>query len=230
VEKSAVQTDAVQRLGHMLDEVVEAVTRRSYAAADSYVISAPEIALFIADELKHLDPVSHIRFSLVQIGRLDHGNSEGWRDVNDVRRWLLKQYPSLETFRPNVVLSEVVKKDGRRVPFERKRLERSIGLAAKGRGISDAAVAQFARQVSDDVQEALGDQAIVTSGQLAAEILHVLRRRDHVAFLRYASTAKRYLSPEDYETEAVTLRNVAQQTVDDPTPPDSALAVLPPSQ
>jgi transcriptional regulator NrdR family protein len=48
---------------------------------------------------------------------------------------------------------------------------------------------------------------LVTSGQIAAEILHALRKRDHVAFLRYASTAKGYRSAEDYESESVPLRN-----------------------
>jgi len=62
--------------------------------------------------------------------------------------------------------------------------------------------------VAKAVYRALSDQPTVTSAQLASEILHVLRKKDHIAFLRYASTAKRYQSVEDYEDEAVALRNL----------------------
>jgi len=57
---------------------------------------------------------------------------------------------------------------------------------------------------------ALGDQPLVTSGQIASEILESLRRRDQVAYLRFASTAKRFRSPEDYEAEATALAHVPQ--------------------
>jgi transcriptional repressor NrdR len=99
-----------------------------------------------------------------------------------------------------------VKHDGRREPFDRGKLERSIGRAAKGRGASPAAVHGLATEVAQDVLNELGEQPVVTAGQIASEILRSLRRRDHIGFLRYASTAKGYLSREDYEFEAVALR------------------------
>ena len=80
-------------------------------------------------------------------------------------------------------------------------------MAAKGRN-SKEVVEKLATAVAGDVEAALGDQPRITSGQIASEILRSLRRRDHIAYLRYASTAKRFRSPEDYENEVASLRNV----------------------
>lgn len=199
--KSAVRPRQLRRI----DEVVDAVVADAVREADGEgVVSSDRLGDSTLRNLKQLDPVSYVRYALVQIGRLDQGR--GWSDVSDFRSWLADRFPEVQYFRPPVNLSEVVKKDGTRETFELEKLERSIGLAAKGRGANDLAVRRFAGQVAQDVRRALSEQPLVTSGQIAAEILHVLRKRDHIAFLRYASTAKDYRAVGDYETEAVALR------------------------
>jgi transcriptional repressor NrdR len=98
-----------------------------------------------------------------------------------------------------------VKSDCKSEPFDRKRLERSIRLAAKGRGASDEEVAKIATDVAERVMEALGNQPIVTTGQLSAEVLRILRDLDHIAYLQAASTIKSFKSVEDYRAEAEAL-------------------------
>jgi transcriptional repressor NrdR len=207
IRKAAILTSPASRFEGKLEQAVAAVTRavrrRSSATVDSRTIGS-----LVLKELRRVDPATHIRFALVHLGRRDQQSHEGWSDVNDVRAWLLETYPDLQYYRPPKGLAEVVKKDGSRVSFDAKKLERSIGVASKGRGQSDADVQRFASDVARAVERSLGDQPLVTSGQIAAEILHALRKRDHVAFLRYASTAKGYVSAEDYEAECVPLRNL----------------------
>jgi transcriptional regulator NrdR family protein len=67
-------------------------------------------------------------------------------------------------------------------------------------------VHNLATEVADEVEAALGDQPIITTGQIAAEIMRSLRVQDPIAYLRYASAAKRYQSAGDYEAEALALR------------------------
>ncbi|GAB3795569.1 hypothetical protein GCM10027605_01830 [Micromonospora zhanjiangensis] len=52
------------------------------------------------------------------------------------------------------------------------------------------------------VQEALRGQALVTSQQIAAETLNVLRSLDSLVYLRYASAVKRYRSVDDFWLDA----------------------------
>ena len=202
--KAAVRPRQLGQLEDLIDGIVADAVR--LADVDG-VVESSTLGSSTLSRLRHLDPVSFVRYALVQLGRLDHLEA-GWRDVSDFRQWLGREFADLRNFRPPVDLSEVVKRDKSREPFDLRKLERSIGLAAKGRGADDQAVRHFAASVASDVRRMLNDQPLVTSGQIAGEILHVLRKRDHIAFLRYASAAKDYGSVSDYETEAVALRNM----------------------
>jgi transcriptional regulator NrdR family protein len=187
-------------------ELVESVIAEARSRAADGTIDSEVLSAIVLDKLKDFDPVTHVRFALVSLGRLDQPAATGWRDVEDVRAWLLHAYPDLRHSRPSIKLTTVVKRDWRRQPYDRGKLERSIALSSKGRGPSSDKVRALATRIADSVEAELGSQALVTSGQIAAEILRYLRRRDHVAGLRFASTAKRFVSVEDYESEALGLR------------------------
>lgn len=63
-----------------------------------------------------------------------------------------------------------------------------------------------AEAVVDDVLAELGDQAVVTSGQIAAEVLSSLRRHDPIAYLRFAIPLKRFSSAADFVNEVASLQ------------------------
>jgi len=205
MRKAVVHGHKPEELAALVDAVVDAV----YGKASGGAIPSSVVAEAVLKTLRQRDPAWQIRFALVQYGRRDRtsGDVSGWTDIGEVRRWLLEEYPQLRHYRPASRLEKVVKRDGRREPFDRRKLERSIGTASKGRGSRDR-VHQRATAIADIVERALGDQPLVTSGQISAEILRQLRVEDHVAYLRYASTAKGFTSPEDYEDEANGLRAV----------------------
>ncbi|MFN8124085.1 MAG: ATP cone domain-containing protein [Thermoleophilia bacterium] len=193
-----------------LDGLVARIVSTGSAEAVNGVVDSAAIGAAALTELKALDPASHIRFALVHVGRLDRARGGGWTDVAQVRRWLHEQYPDLPHRPSPGQITTVVKRNGEREKFDRTKLERSIGRAAKGREAPDA-LRRRSAEVADMVERILFDQPVVTSGQIAAEILRVFRRWDHIAFLRFASTAKGFRSPEDFETEARPLMNREQR-------------------
>jgi transcriptional repressor NrdR len=212
IEHAAVRPDKLEDLDELLDRVLRACV----GAAENRVITSRQVGSVVFDQLLRQDAVSAVRFALVLMGRTDRSAS-GWSDANDFRVWLLSVFPYIRGYRPPVDLALVVKRDGTtRENFDRDKLEASIGQAAKGRFEGERSIHRLAVDVADAVVGELGDQPLVATGQISAEILRVLRRRDHIAFLRFASTAKNYQTMEDYETEAVALRNLTRQG----SPPD----------
>lgn len=203
IVKAAVEVPNNGRLA----ELIESIYAEARQVSCESIIGSQELGSIVLDHLKAFNDVWHIRYALTQIGRLDRSEpTAGWRTVEDFRRWLHDVYPDMKHFPTYTTLHYVVKKDGRRNNYDRKKLERSIGVASKGRGQSDDTVFTFATRIADKVEAELKDQAIITSSQLAAEVIRCLRRVDHIAALRFSSSAKFFMSHEDYETEAIGLR------------------------
>ena len=81
----------------------------------------------------------------------------------------------------------VVKRDGRREPFNREKLEKSIRIACQKRPIAEAKV----RDLIASVVGSLEGEEVETEkiGQLVMERLHDL---DEVAYIRFASVYRRF--------------------------------------
>jgi transcriptional regulator NrdR family protein len=89
--------------------------------------------------------------------------------------------------------------------YEQGKLERSLAIALNGRGSGDT-VRRDASRVAFDVGRELTGQALVTSQQIAAEVVKLLLGRDSIAYLRYSSVVKRYRSSEDFWIDALALQ------------------------
>ena len=91
----------------------------------------------------------------------------------------------------------VLKKSGRRVPFDRDKLMRSIQVALRKRPVDPERVE---RMVSGIVRrlESLGESEIKseTVGKLVMEALKML---DDVAYVRFASVYKNFREAKDFE-------------------------------
>jgi transcriptional repressor NrdR len=91
----------------------------------------------------------------------------------------------------------VVKKDGRRAPFDRDKLARSIGIATRKRGIGEE---QIERMVNGIVRriETSGESEVPSTriGELAMEALAKL---DDVAYVRFASVYRDFATVRDFE-------------------------------
>ncbi len=188
-------------------DIVRAVKDEIFRSPANVVITSSSIGQSVLRQLKHANAVSHIRFALAFVGRVDRVGSHGMRDARDFRVWLIDEYPHLRRTMPPAPLSSVLKvRTNNRVPFDRDKLKASAKIACLGRG-TDAEVDKLASRATNAVMRALGTQPIVTTGQLIAEMLKALRSLDDIAYLRYASIVKQFSTESDYDAEALSLAN-----------------------
>ena len=89
----------------------------------------------------------------------------------------------------------VVKKDGKREPFDRAKLERAISHSCRKRDIDPAKVDQLISGVQRQM-ETLGDE--VTSARIGEAVMAGLKALDHVAYIRFASINKDFSEPGDF--------------------------------
>lgn len=99
-----------------------------------------------------------------------------------------------------VQLRELVvsKKSGRKVPFDRDKLNRSIKTALRKREVDAEAVD---RMISGVVRrlESIGDSE-VTSEQIGQLVMEGLKELDDVAFVRFASVYKNFSKADDFKS------------------------------
>ncbi len=92
----------------------------------------------------------------------------------------------------------VVKRNGRREPYERDKVRVGLRAACKGRDIDAAVLESLLTRVEDGLAVRGGE---VESAQVGALVLEELRRIDGVAAVRFASVYKGFQDPEDFERE-----------------------------
>lgn len=97
----------------------------------------------------------------------------------------------------------VVKKSGRKVPFEREKLARSVHTALRKRSVDPE---RAERMISGIVRqlESLGDVEI-TSDQIGEYVMEGLKGLDDVAFVRFASVYKNFAKADDFQSFLKTL-------------------------
>lgn len=108
----------------------------------------------------------------------------------------------------------VVKRDGRRDPFDRCKIEVGVRSACKGRPVDEHAITLLAAAVEDRLPAHRGE---VDAAQIGELVLEELRRLDPVAALRFASVYKAFEDPEDFERE-IQLLGGSGETSSAPTP------------
>jgi transcriptional repressor NrdR len=89
----------------------------------------------------------------------------------------------------------VVKKDGKREPFDRAKLERAIGHAIRKRDLDPAKIDRLVSGVQRQL-ETQGDD--VTSTRIGEAVMAGLKALDHVAYIRFASIYKDFSDPGDF--------------------------------
>jgi len=88
------------------------------------------------------------------------------------------------------VLPMVVKKDGRREPFDREKIARGIRMACQKRPVSVTSVDEFVDSLELYFQE-LGRKE-VDSSEVGEKVIGRLREWDEVAYVRFASVYRQF--------------------------------------
>ena len=89
----------------------------------------------------------------------------------------------------------VVKKDGKREPFDRDKLARAIGHSTRKRDVDAGKIDRLISGVQRQM-ETLGDE--VRSAKIGEAVMAGLRALDHVAYIRFASVYKDFTEPQDF--------------------------------
>jgi transcriptional repressor NrdR len=91
----------------------------------------------------------------------------------------------------------VVKKDGRRVPFDRDKLARSIAIATRKRGIDEEQIERIVNGIVRRIETS--GEAEISSTRLGAYAMEALAKLDEVAYVRFASVYRDFGTAKDFE-------------------------------
>jgi transcriptional repressor NrdR len=91
----------------------------------------------------------------------------------------------------------VIKRNGRRVPFDRDKLLRSVQIAVRKRPVEperiDQAVSKIVRELESQGESDVSSEAV---GEL---VMEALRSLDDVAYVRFASVYRNFREAKDFE-------------------------------
>ncbi len=90
----------------------------------------------------------------------------------------------------------VIKRSGRRVPFDRDKLARSVQIALRKRDVDAERVERMINGIVRQL-ESMGENE-VTSQQIGELVMEGLRKLDDVAFVRYASVYRNFTEAADF--------------------------------
>jgi transcriptional repressor NrdR len=89
----------------------------------------------------------------------------------------------------------VVKRDGRREPFDRAKVVSGIAKACKNRPVSDEAMRAICDQIEETARERGGE---IASADIGNEVLTRLSALDEVAYVRFASVYQEFSDVDEF--------------------------------
>jgi transcriptional repressor NrdR len=103
----------------------------------------------------------------------------------------------------------ILKSEGRREPFERDKLARSVAIACRKRPIEQAQIDQMVSGIQRQL-ETLGDVEI-EARQIGALVMDGLKGLDSVAYIRFASVYKDFAEARDFEEFAGAVKDAGSE-------------------
>jgi transcriptional repressor NrdR len=97
------------------------------------------------------------------------------------------------------VLPSVVKKDGRREPFDRAKIVEGVRIACQKRPVSAEQIEALVGDVERSVLES-GEREIRTTG-VGEAVMERLRALDQVAYVRFASVYRAFRDVDEFRSE-----------------------------
>ena len=91
----------------------------------------------------------------------------------------------------------VIKRNGRRVPFDRDKLLRSVQIALRKRPVEPDRVEEMVSKIVREL-ESLGESE-VSSETVGETVMEHLRNLDDVAYVRFASVYRNFREAKDFE-------------------------------
>jgi transcriptional repressor NrdR len=108
----------------------------------------------------------------------------------------------------------VIKRNGRRVPFDRDKLARSVEISLRKRNVDPDRVEQTVSKIVREL-ESLGENEVTTE-TIGETVMSALRTLDDVAYVRFASVYRNFREAKDFEN---LLGELTGDEEDDKLPP-----------
>ena len=125
-------------------------------------------------------------------------DSRPTEDGNAIRRRRLcmcgQRFTTFERIQFREIM--VIKKNGRKSPFDRDKLSKSIYVALKKRPIDTETVEKFISKISRSLEE-LGQNEI-SSNTIGTMVMQGLKSMDPVAYVRFASVYRNFREEKDF--------------------------------
>jgi transcriptional repressor NrdR len=100
--------------------------------------------------------------------------------------------------RPDITLPAVVKKDGRRIDFDGRKVEASMKLALRKRPVSTEQIDSAVRRIEEKLLS-LGVREI-PSTRIGELVMRELKKLDKVAYVRFASVYRSFEDVDEFKT------------------------------
>ena len=91
----------------------------------------------------------------------------------------------------------VLKTDGRRVPFDRDKLGKSIKIACRKRPVDDERIERILNGIQRRLE--MEAEAEVTSRRIGEMVMETLKGVDQVAYVRFASVYQNFSEAKDFQ-------------------------------
>jgi transcriptional repressor NrdR len=132
---------------------------------------------------------------------IDSRTCEGGRSIRRRRQCgrCDKRFTTYERIEDPIRLT-VVKRDGRRVPWDRAKLVSGLERACFKRPVPESEILRIADEVEDEIFR--GHDREVPSTDIGELVIGHLRRVDQVAYVRFASVYRRFKTLEELVDEA----------------------------
>src|ERR1041385_9134712 len=92
----------------------------------------------------------------------------------------------------------VIKRNGRRLPFDRDKIARSVEIAQRKRSVEPERIEQTGSKIVQEL-ESLGESEVSTE-TIGETVMAHLRDLDDVAYVRFASVYRNFREAKDFET------------------------------
>ena len=132
------------------------------------------------------------------------GSTKRRRECNNC----LKRFSTYERFEESQIY--VVKKDNRRVKYDREKLLRGLTFATVKRNVSREELDKIISDIERSLQNSLVSE--ISSKELGEKVLEKLRVLDQVAYVRFASVYRQF---KDLNTFVNELESILKEKKDD---------------
>ena len=95
----------------------------------------------------------------------------------------------------------VVKRDGRRQPFDRAKLEKGIERALEKRPVATATIENIVNEIEDTAVMSGREAREIATSELGELVLEKLYHIDKVAYIRFASVYRHFENMDEFITE-----------------------------